>query len=251
MSDDIRKIEDLSLNAWPSWQMQFYDGWILRYSAFYTHRTNCVEQLGFSCIPVEEKVACCEEIYRHWQTPCIFKISPIGDPFVDGYLENRGYHIEHHTTVMTRSLDDFTEAALTGHADLRVENRVSADWINTLFDLKRESSPLFRKIVPSMYAAIPMDEVAVTAVLDGKNVGTGLGILDRDTIGIYAIHVAEDARRKGIASDIVSTILAEGKKRGAQHAYLQVVTDNAPAVALYRRLGLRRDYCYWFRVKEV
>lgn len=46
MKREIKLIEDLSLNAWPSHQIQFYDGWVLRFSYFYTHRTNSVEQLG-------------------------------------------------------------------------------------------------------------------------------------------------------------------------------------------------------------
>ena len=64
MNTLIKTIEDLSLNAWPSHQIELYDGWILRFSYFYTHRTNSVEQIGPSTIPVEEKVQYCEEIYR-------------------------------------------------------------------------------------------------------------------------------------------------------------------------------------------
>ena len=46
--ENIKKIEDMSLNAWPSHKMELYDGWILRFSYFYTHRTNSVEQFGNS-----------------------------------------------------------------------------------------------------------------------------------------------------------------------------------------------------------
>ena len=56
MNTLIKTIEDLSLNAWPSHQIELYDGWILRFSYFYTHRTNSVEQIGPSTIPVEENV---------------------------------------------------------------------------------------------------------------------------------------------------------------------------------------------------
>lgn len=59
MNDDIKKIEDLSINAWPSYQIEFYDGWVLRYSAFYTHRTNCVEQLCLSQLPLAGKIPVC------------------------------------------------------------------------------------------------------------------------------------------------------------------------------------------------
>ena len=48
MEKNIKKIEDMSLNAWPSHKMELYDGWILRFSYFYTHRTNSVEQFGNS-----------------------------------------------------------------------------------------------------------------------------------------------------------------------------------------------------------
>ena len=75
----IKIIEDLSLNAWPSHQLQVYDGWLLRFSHFYTHRTNSVEQIGTSSIPLDVKIPFCESIYNHWGTPCIFKITPLID----------------------------------------------------------------------------------------------------------------------------------------------------------------------------
>ena len=55
--ENIKKIEDMSLNAWPSHKMELYDGWILRFSYFYTHRTNSVEQFGNSMLTWREKVA--------------------------------------------------------------------------------------------------------------------------------------------------------------------------------------------------
>ena len=50
MDKIIKEIEDMSLNAWPSHKMELYDGWILRFSYFYTHRTNSVEQFGTSAL---------------------------------------------------------------------------------------------------------------------------------------------------------------------------------------------------------
>jgi GNAT superfamily N-acetyltransferase len=101
-----------------------------------------------------------------------------------------------------------------------------------------------------MYAAIPMDEVAVSLRLpDGSCGATGLGILDRDYIGVYAIHVREDLRQRGIAAAIVKRILAEGRKAGATRAYLQVVAGNMPARNLYRKLGFTDSHVDWFRVK--
>lgn len=252
MDSDIKTIEDLSLNAWPSHQMEVFDGWILRFSYFYTHRTNCVEQIGMSVLPLEEKTEYCEKIYARWKTPCIFKISPVTDPAMDWLLEKRGYAIEHPVDVMTMDIENenlFADAA--DPARLHVSSRVDRKWLNGLFDLKNLSNPVHRKIVPSMYAAIPKDEIAVYYESGGKIAATGLGILDRNFIGIYAIHVSEELRRKGIAESILHTLLSEGKRQGAKKAYLQVVSDNAPAKALYRKLGFTAMYSCWFRVKEV
>ena len=108
---------------------------------------------------------------------------------------------------------------------------------------------MHRAVVPSMYRAIPKETLCIQ-VRDGKRfIGTGLGILDRNFVGVYAIHVHPDYRRKGIARQIVSMILEEAAHRGITGAYLQVVSDNEPAKNLYRGLGFREFYEYWFRVR--
>ena len=87
MEASIKKIEDKSLNAWPSHKMELYDGWILRFSYFYTHRTNSVEQFGTSTLPWREKIPYCEQVYKRLGTPAIFKISPLVSPDFDYMLE--------------------------------------------------------------------------------------------------------------------------------------------------------------------
>ena len=71
MDKIIKEIEDMSLNAWPSHKMELYDGWILRFSYFYTHRTNSVEQFGTSTLSWREKVSFCEAEYASLGSPAI------------------------------------------------------------------------------------------------------------------------------------------------------------------------------------
>ena len=110
--ETIKTVEDLSLNAWPSHQMQVYDGWILRFSYFYTHRTNCVETIGPAQLPLPEKVAYCEEVYEKWRTPCVFKISPLTTPALELYLAERGYEEQHRVDNMVLDLASFGDAPL-------------------------------------------------------------------------------------------------------------------------------------------
>ena len=265
---DIKIIEDLSLNAWPSHQMQLYDGWILRFSYFYTHRTNCVEQIGASQIPFEEKVNYCEAVYRRWNTPCIFKITPLTDPALGEILSARGYEVQHRTTVMRCDPAAFAQAAREAEmrrrfydspaafelglelpGEVETSPRISDEWIDALFTIKGNATVKHLKVVPSMYAAIPKDVIcACIREEDGTISATGLGILDRDYVGIYAINVDERFRRRGYARQIVGTLLTEGRRKGAGRAYLQVVTGNAPAEALYESLGFQAEYEYHFLV---
>lgn len=247
MNSKIKQIEDMSLNAWPSHKMELYDGWILRFSYFYTHRTNSVEQFGTSALSWREKVAYCEHEYSRLNSPAVFKISPLVSPDFDYVLENRGYEIQHTTNVMTMELKD---ACLDAPYDkVNFTDNIPDVWIESLFALKGTTNPVHRAVVPSMYRAIVKDTICASIWHEGKIVATGLGILDRDYIGIYAIHVKEAFRNRGYARQICTGLLKEGMNHGASKAYLQVVEGNAPAQALYTSLGFRFLYTYWFRVQ--
>ena len=244
---NIKKIEDMSLNAWPSHKMELYDGWILRFSYFYTHRTNSVEQFGNSTLTWREKIPYCESVYKRLGTPAVFKISPLVSPDFDYVLENRGYAIQHTTNVMAMSMN---AAHLdTPYPDVTFYNNIPSEWIESLFNLKNTINPIHRKVVPSMYQAILKETICACIRIDGQIIATGLGILDRDYIGIYAIHVKEEYRKHGYARQICTGLLKEGMKKGAQNAYLQVVEGNDNARALYRSLGFQQLYTYWFRVQ--
>lgn len=249
MKRKIKMIEDLSLNAWPSHQMQIYDSWILRFSYFYTHRTNSVEQLGPSTIPLREKINYCESIYEAWGTPTIFKISPLVDSAFDQMLAEYGYNISHVTEVMTMDLEQFSTGGSTG--EVHLDHYIPDEWIQGLFRLKGTVNPIHRSIVPSMYRAIPKETIAASIKVDGQIAATGLGILDREHIGLYAIHVEEVYRKMHWGHAICSAIIREGTRQGASSAYLQVVKGNTPAKNLYKSLGFQDFYTYWFRQKDI
>lgn len=246
MKNRIKAIEDLSLNAWPSHQMQIYDGWILRFSYFYTHRTNCIEQIGSSSIPLGDKLDYCEEIYEKWGTPAIYKINPLISSSFDQKLTERGYHMAHVTEVMTMELKDHFLKTEVPH-NIALNPYISSEWLEALFSMKGTVNEIHRAIVPSMYAAIPKEVIAASVYDKGRIIGTGLAILDRDYAGIYAIHVHQAFRGQGIGRSICQSLLKASMHQGASSSYLQVVKGNLPAKALYTSLGFEDFYTYWFR----
>lgn len=267
----IKLIEEISLNAWPSHKIELYDGWLIRFSHNYTHRTNSVTQVGSSLIPTEEKVRYCEEVYANYHTPSIFKISPLIAPDFDCFLEKRGYEVQHVTEVMTMNLTEFhryppvsAEYEYYGRNSglpsfvvypenviVRLQDRITEEWISSLFRLNGTTNPTLLRIVPSMFKAIPKETIVASVWADGKMAASGLGILDRGHIGLYAIYVDVNYRHRTYARSICSTILSEAEKKGATDAYLQVVQGNTPAKALYASLGFQELYTYWFRAKAT
>lgn len=267
----IKLIEEISLNAWPSHKMELYDGWLIRFSHNYTHRTNSVTQVGSSLVPVEEKIAYCEKIYQNYHTPAIFKISPLLDPSFDSLLEQKGYEIQHTTETMTMDFENFhpyepvsaeyeyygRNSGLPSFVEypddilVMLQDRITDEWITSLFRLNGTTNPTLRRIVPSMFKAIPKETIVASIEIDGRMVASGLGIMDRDHVGLYAIYVDPSCRRKNFARAICSTILAEAQKKQARRAYLQVVQGNTYAKQLYTSLGFQDLYTYWFRVKST
>lgn len=54
---------------------------------------------------------------------------------------------------------------------------------------------------------------------------------------LYALNVDPAARRKGVGAALLAGALAALKAEGADQCFLEVRAANAPAIALYRRLG--------------
>lgn len=57
---------------------------------------------------------------------------------------------------------------------------------------------------------------------------------------VLTVGVAPWARRQGVAQGLMAAAIAVSREAGAQAMFLEVDVDNAPAIALYERLGFQR-----------
>jgi ribosomal protein S18 acetylase RimI-like enzyme len=74
------------------------------------------------------------------------------------------------------------------------------------------------------------------------------GALTDGWLGVTAVTVAEEHRRRGLATAVMTALQRWAAARGAQWVYLQVAADNAPARALYRRAGFIEHHRYHYRL---
>ena len=73
------------------------------------------------------------------------------------------------------------------------------------------------------------------------------GPVENELVGLFDIVTHPRRRRRGHAGALIASLLDVGRHAGATDSYLQVVADNAPAIALYDNLGFSRLYDYWYR----
>jgi aminoglycoside 3-N-acetyltransferase I len=95
------------------------------------------------------------------------------------------------------------------------------------------------------------DFIAIAAVHRGEAVG-GLAayVLTkyeqvRSEVYLYDLAVAAAFRRQGIATALIRAVQKEGKARGAHVVFVQADIVDAPAVALYTKLGTREEVLHF------
>ena len=68
---------------------------------------------------------------------------------------------------------------------------------------------------------------------------------DRREIYIYDLAVLEAHRRRGIATDLIEPMRGIAAVRGAHVVFVQADLTDAPAIALYEKLGTREDVLHF------
>jgi GNAT superfamily N-acetyltransferase len=87
-------------------------------------------------------------------------------------------------------------------------------------------------------------------VLDtgGTRIATGSAVLDDGWLCLHGLAVDPNHRRQGLATAVLAELVEWGAERGARTAWLHVETDNAPALALYERLGFSEHHAVRYLV---
>jgi hypothetical protein len=242
----IRQIEEAGMNAWPAHQQMLYDGWLLRFADGYTKRANSVNPIYQSMMNLDEKIYSCERIYGQKGLPPVFRLTPLAQANLDQALAARGYQKFHPTRVLTAPLEALDPPAVprTLLRELPLEQwmGVFSEISGSLVEKQPAHIEILRNIInPTFTAALE---------LSGKWVACGLGVLEREWFGLFDIITHPDYRRQGLGTQLIAWMLNWASSQGAQKSYLQVMENNAPALALYAKLGYADTFGYWYRVPE-
>jgi N-acetylglutamate synthase len=212
---DIRNLEHAAALAWPGVEHEWLDGWLLRFGHGSTRRANSAVPLDISS---RTDVGVLVEWYAARGVPPLLAVPdrlfrlPPGVP------------------------TDAENLVMTG--DVAAAKRVDAVTMATRPD--DEWLRLYRREVPVDVLTAVVDGEVAFATTAGAAVGRAAVTMAPDGtqwVGLTAMHVAEEARRRGLGRELCDALLAWAAERGATRAYVQVLADNTAAARLYESMG--------------
>jgi GNAT superfamily N-acetyltransferase len=259
------QLERLAARAWPADEVHEVEGWLLRRTEG-VDRRRCNSLLpppdaGAAARTAEVALTTAEEL----GFATVVQVAPAEAQLpLDEALEARGMTFGGPSLVLAgplRSIDpvaaDITIQVGDGPPDpgpvasppaIAVQvGDLDGEWVEAWetvsgLDGTRETAEL---------VLAPLGDRArfATAVdaASGRPLGVGVGVTEDGWLGLFALTVTPDARRRGTASTIVETLESWAATAGAQRVYLQVEADNDGALAFYGRRGFHIAHSYHYR----
>jgi N-acetylglutamate synthase len=211
---EIRNIEHAAALAWPGVEQQWLGGWLLRFGRGSTRRAN-------SAVPLDvSTVADVSALIEWYAARAVVPLVAAPDRLF---------------RIPPAALTDAENLVMTGDVTTQRPSTVAIaaqpddDWLR-----------LYRRDVPVDVLTAVLDGEVSFATIAGAAVGRGAVTDSPDGtrwVGLSAVHVADEARRRGLARELCTALLAWGDERGATRAYVQVLADNTAATRLYESMG--------------
>ncbi len=241
-----RFIEELSLNHWQPLSTLLFDGWVLRFADGYTKRANSINPIFPSTCELHDKINHCESLYSAHRLPTIFKMTPFASPpHLDNILEKMGYSLLDTTSVQVLDLERIKEPK---RLSVHVDENINAAWLEHFRRLAGIQEKDYH-VMERMLSHIRTKKGFILLYDEEQVVACGLGVIEREYIGLYDIVTDVKYRNRGFGEQLLLNLLQWGKANGAKHSYLAVVSTNEPALKLYAKIGYSEIYTYWYRVK--
>jgi ribosomal protein S18 acetylase RimI-like enzyme len=250
--DEVAKIERIARLSWPSIEIVNQDGWLLRHADGITRRANSVwpnELQGRE--ELETRIVKVEEFYHERNLPARFQLCSAAQPAnLDAVLAQRGYRAVARTAAQTATVDEILR--VEGNTNLVVElaPEPSTIWWECYAAAEEvsEESVTMRK---QICGAIQVEVIYGMVLRDGKPIAVGSATYEDGWVGFFNIATVRAQRRLGAARTLMAALGKWGEMQGASLAYIQVMANNEPALALYKQFGFETGYYYHYREEVI
>ncbi len=250
---ELAAIEDAALNASAPPQQLWLDGWLVRRCPGKAKRARSVNAVAAGRLPLADKLALADALYREAGLPLIVRITPFSQPAgLDEALAATGLQRFDPTRVLAAELPRMAlDAAAPLPADLRLQRADAETYAQVVGRLR--GTPADQQQAHAQRVAqspVPYSGWLLRRQDDDEVIACGQSARQMQWVGLYDVFTAPAARNRGLAGALCAELLRRAAADGARTAYLQVDAANAPALAVYRRLGFGAGYDYHYRAAD-
>lgn len=245
---DVAALEASAFLSWPALEPEEdLQGWRLRFARGYTKRANSANSTAKAAALDADLLQDIEQRFAQRGLAPVFRLVEGMVPAeAEALLQARGYRVADPSLVLVRELGA-SDAAMPSPQQLPG----AADWLQTFVAVSGkplQGQDTHLQMLQSITAPCCWAHYAWPG--QSASAACALGVLAQGQLGLFDIATRADRRRQGLAVALVQQVLGWGARQGARRAYLQVLGENAAALALYEKLGFRLAYRYAYRVAD-
>jgi GNAT superfamily N-acetyltransferase len=234
-ADDMQRI---CWAGWPAREVERIGDWVLRAHGGITGRANSAMAVGDPGRPVPEALGSVEAWYAERGLPPLLQL-PLADP-ANRAMAEAGWARLHVTVVQVAPIAPVLAQAAEPTTRADVEPTPSSDWLSVMHDLDDDVDGHV-----AILAGPPV--VGFATLYRGPDpLAIGRVSVEGEWCGITSVDVVPAARRQGLGSEVMATLLDWARQQGATSSYLQVRAANAGALKLYDALGYVTHHPYGY-----
>jgi GNAT superfamily N-acetyltransferase len=241
LSLDVHELERLAARSWRGLEEERHGDWLLRAGGGFTGRANSVLVLGSPPEPLPDAVATVTGWYAERGLPPRAQVPVPGGEAADAALAAAGWTRDEDVLVLTAPVGGWPEARVP--VDLASEPDDA--WLTGYRYRGTPLPPVAYDVLVNadgpVFASVRLDPPPAPLAAVAR------GVLVDGWLCVTAVTVDERYRRRGLASAVMAGLGSWARAGGGHSCALQVASSNAPALALYRRLGFTEHHRYHYR----
>jgi ribosomal protein S18 acetylase RimI-like enzyme len=239
---DVPQLERLAARSWRGLEEEHHGDWLLRAGGGFTGRANSVLIVGEPPTGLDDAVAAVTRWYGQRGLRPRAQVPMPGAERADAALAAAGWTRDDDNMVLTASLADWPAPSVA----VGLASVPDDAWLAGYRYRGTPLPPVAYDVL--MNADAPVFAAVRTEPAPAPLAAVARGVLVDGWLCITAVTVDEACRRRGLATAVMAALGSWARERGGQSCLLQVAAANAPALALYARLGFTEHHRYHYRL---
>jgi GNAT superfamily N-acetyltransferase len=237
-------LEAICERGWRALETEQVGGWLLRADGGFTGRANSALPLGRP-ESLDQTLALAHAWYAERGLPLKIQSPLPARRLLDNELGERGFDgTDPDVHVLAARVDVLDRS---GVDDVEVSDQPGDSWFAAYHYRGGQELPASGRRLIARH-----DRALFLSVREqGRTVAIGRGAVDEGWLGITAVEVAPDRRRRGLARRVLAGLLVAAEKYAPDRVYLQVESTNQPAISLYLSAGFWHHHDYRYRTENI